>query len=124
MVHGSGKSSVYPIRSLNIKSEGLREINIIADFSFEYRKNDLLIILPEPAVYVVQKILTNPTRVPANKKEKDIRSVRNMLKYIEEEDYHKNKLVEIMSSLTKKQIGIFNEVCEANHIEIKTKPPI
>ena len=124
MVHGSGKSSVYPIRSLNIKSEGLREINIIADFSFEYRKNDLLIILPEPAVYVVQKILTNPTRVPTNKKEKDIRSVRNMLKYIEEEDYHKNKLVEIMSSLTKKQIGIFNEVCEANHIEIKTKPPI
>ena len=124
MVHGSGKSSVYPIRSLNIKSEGLREINIIADFSFEYRKNDLLIILPEPAVYVVQKILTNPTRVPTNKKEKDIRSVRNMLKYIEEEDYHKNKLVEIMSSLTKKQIEIFNEVCEANHIEIKTKPPI
>lgn len=124
MVHGSGKSSVYPIRSLKIKSEGLREINIIADFSFEYRKNDLLIILPEPAVYVVQKILTNPTRVPANKKEKDIRSVRNMLKYIEKEDYHRNKLVEIMSSLTKKQLEILNEVCEANHIEIKTKPPI
>ena len=45
-VQGSGKESVYAIRSLDIKSEGLREINILADFAMEYRKNDLLIILP------------------------------------------------------------------------------
>lgn len=70
MVHGSGRDSVYSICSLNIKSECLREINIIADYTFENRKNGLLILLPEPAVYVVQKILASPTRVPALKKRK------------------------------------------------------
>jgi hypothetical protein len=35
---GSGRDNIYSIRSLNIKSEGLREINIIADYSFEYIK--------------------------------------------------------------------------------------
>ena len=116
MVQGSGKDSVYSIRSLDIKSEGLREINIIADFTFEYRKNGLLVLLPEPAVYVVQKILANPTRVPALKKEKDMRSVKNILKYIIEDHYHKNKLSEIMSTLNKKQLVIFNRVCDEYRI--------
>lgn len=117
MVHGSGRDNVYSIRSLNIKSEGLREINIIADYTYEFRKNGLLIILPEPAVYVIQKILANPTRVPAFKKEKDIRSVKNILQYILADNYH-NKLAEIISILTKKQLAIFNRVCDEYHIEI------
>ncbi|MHB1454656.1 MAG: hypothetical protein ACYCYM_11995 [Saccharofermentanales bacterium] len=117
MVHGSGRDNVYSIRSLDIKSEGLREINIIADFTFEYRKNGLLILLPEPAVYIVQKILANPSRVPTLKKEKDMRSVKNILKYIMEDDYHKNKLKEIMSTLSKKQQAVYKRVCEEYHVE-------
>lgn len=122
MVQGSGENNIYNIRSLDIKAEGLREINIIAGSSFEYWKNGLLILLPEPAVYIVQKILTNPTRKPEYKKEKDIRSVKNILKFVEKEDYHRSKLAEVMSSLTKKQIAILKQVCEANHIEFKTLP--
>lgn len=59
---GSGGKSSYPIRALGIKSEGLHVINILADYSCEIERNGCKIIVPEPAVYVIQKILTNPTR--------------------------------------------------------------
>ncbi len=71
------QTNLVPKCSLDIKSEGLREINIIADLTIKYRKNGLLILLPEPAVYIVQKILANPARVPTLKKENDIRFVKN-----------------------------------------------
>ena len=117
-VQGSGKERVYPIRSLDIKSEGLREINILADFALEYRKNGLQIILPEPAVYVIQKILTNPTRVPVNKKEKDIRSVKNLLVHILQDKYHLEKLKEVISCLSRKQSATLKTVCQRYQIEM------
>ena len=61
---------------------------------------------------MVQKILTNPVRNPPEKREKDIASVKELLFHIQKVDYHKEKLGEVCSSLTKKQLKTLKTVCE------------
>lgn len=58
-VLGSGNKSSYSIHALGIESEGLREINILADYACEVKSKGYTIYVPEPAVYVIQKILNN-----------------------------------------------------------------
>ncbi|MEF9916899.1 MAG: GSU2403 family nucleotidyltransferase fold protein [Lachnospiraceae bacterium] len=117
-VIGSGGKSSYPIRALGIKSEGLRVINILADYACEIERNGYKLIIPEPAVYVIQKILTNPTRVPKGKRQKDIMAVEELLVHIKQSEYHMNKLKEIYSILSKKELAIVAKVTEENFIEL------
>ncbi|MGN0722560.1 MAG: hypothetical protein ACI4LT_00980 [Treponema sp.] len=61
------------IKPLGITSEGLRVINILSNFIREIEATGsdgeaYTITIPEPAVYVIQKILTNPIREPQEKK--------------------------------------------------------
>lgn len=117
-VLGSGGKSIYTIKPLGIKSEGLREINILSDYACEVERNGYTIIVPEPAVYVMQKILTNPTRVPRNKREKDIVAIEELLIHIKQSKIHMNKLEEIYNTLSKKQLSIVKKVTEENFITL------
>lgn len=74
--------------------------------------------MPEPAVYVVQKILTNPEREPSEKKQKDIDSVKELLYHIKKSEYHSEKLKEVYAKLSKKQIKTIEKVCEENEITL------
>lgn len=94
---GAGTEGKIEIKSLGITSEGLRVINILGLFAKEVKvlspdKNEYTIIVPEPAVYVIQKILTNPTRKPPEKKQKDIAAVKELLYHIEKSPEHLMKL--------------------------------
>ena len=77
--------------------------------------------VPEPAVYVVQKILTNPIRNPPEKKTKDINSVKELLYHIEKSPEHLSKLKEVYNTLAKKQLKILEQVCSENQITSFTK---
>lgn len=122
-VLGSGTEGRTEIKPLGIKSEGLRVINILSDFALQIERTGTngktyQLLVPEPAVYVVQKILTNPTREPPEKKAKDIDSVKELLYHIKKSEYHSAKLKEIYSTLSKKQIKILELVCKENNIEL------
>lgn len=117
-VVGSGTQTSYLIRALGIKAEGLRIINILDDFATEVIKNGYTIVVPLPSAYVVQKILANPTRVPASKKEKDIAAVINLLEHIKASDKHRLDLQRVIASLTPKQRKVLDSVTQANHIEL------
>lgn len=96
-------------------------INILGLFAKEVKvlspdKNEYTIIVPEPAVYVIQKILTNPTRKPPEKKQKDIAAVKELLYHIEKSPEHLMKLQEVYASLSKKQLKILKQVCVENNI--------
>ena len=117
-VMGSGGKNPYPIRALGIKSEGLRVINILADYVCEVEKNGYKLLVPEPAVYVIQKILSNPERVPISKRQKDIMAVEELLIDIKQSHYHLNKMKEIHSKLTKKQLDTVRMVTKENFIEL------
>jgi len=118
-VIGSGSQRVYLIKGLGIKSEGLREINILDDYATEVSLNGYKITVPLPAAYVVQKLLANPTRVPANKKEKDIASVVNLLPHIKASEKHRQDLNKVLLSLTVKQRKILDDVTKANQIDLE-----
>lgn len=120
-VLGSGSDVQIDIKPLGIKSEGLRVINILSDYACEiekcdYEGNIFSLTVPEPSVYVIQKILTNPQRQPPEKKAKDIEAVRELLYHIEKSDYHIAKMKEVYARLTKKQLKILKTVCEENQI--------
>lgn len=122
-VLGSGKDSHIEIKPLGIKSEGLRVINILADFALEIEREGTngkkyKLFVPEPAVYVVQKILTNPIREPPEKKQKDIDSVKELLYHIKKSEYHSEKLKEVYTTLSKKQIKTAEKVCAENEITL------
>ena len=120
---GAGIDSRVEIKPLGIKSEGLRVINILSDFACEVEKTDadgnvFRITVPEPAVYVIQKILTNPDRKPPEKKSKDIEAVKELLYHIRKSEYHTAKLKEVYARLTRKQVKTLDTVCAENEIAL------
>lgn len=118
-VIGSGAQSSYLIRALGIKAEGLRIINILDDFATEVTQNGYTVIVPLPSAYVIQKLLANPTRVPANKKEKDIAAVINLLEHIEASEKHRQDLRHVIDSLTVKQRKTLDEVTNQYNIRLE-----
>jgi len=122
-VLGSGSEGKMNIKSLGITSEGLRVINIFSNFAREIEitgtdGETYELTIPEPAVYVIQKILTNPVREPQEKKVKDIAAVKELLYHIEISTEHKIKLNEVYKTLTTKQLKIIKQVCEENQIKL------
>ena len=120
-VLGAGTEGRMDIKPLGITSEGLRVINILSNFAREVdvtgsNGEEYNITIPEPAVYVIQKILTNPIREPQEKKAKDIAAVKELLYHIEKSTEHKIKLNEVYKTLSAKQLKTVKQVCEENQI--------
>lgn len=120
-VLGAGSEGKINIKPLGITSEGLRVINILSDFAREVKvtgtdDETYSLTIPEPAVYVIQKILTNPIREPSEKKAKDIVAVKELLYHIEKSSEHKAKLNEVYKALSAKQLKTVNQVCKENQI--------
>lgn len=120
-VLGSGTEGRMNIKPLGITSEGLRVINILSDFAREVEVTGTdcetyTLTIPEPAVYVIQKILTNPIREPPEKKAKDIVAIKELLYHIEKSSEHKTKLNEVYKTLSAKQLKTVNQVCEENQV--------
>lgn len=118
---GSGTDGAVEIKPLGIKSEGLRVINILYDFPLEIEKTDengnpFTLTVPEPSVYAVQKILTNPIRQPPEKKAKDIAAVKELLYHIQKSAYHSQKLLEVCKKLSAKQVKTLKTVCGETEI--------
>ena len=107
---GKGKS-VNEIPSLNIKAEALREINMLAKYPLQLDCNDFIITVPEPEVYILQKLLTNPTRTE-DKKEKDIQAVRVLLRHVK-----MDRLRQIFDGMSKKEKRAVNDTKEKHFIE-------
>lgn len=115
---GDGKDNSYEIRYLGIKSEGLRDINIISDYTRMIEKNGFKINIPEPAVYVIQKLLINRKRKPEYKREKDIESIVEILYHIKINKEQYTMLKEIFAVLTDKQKKEIEIVCNENKITL------
>jgi len=117
-VIGSGTQHIYEIPSIGIKAEGLRIINILSKYPLELECRDFIVAVPEPSAYVLQKLLTNPTRTPAFKKEKDLDAVRALLVHIKQSEYDKERIKYIFDSLTQKEQRVIKDVCRENFIEL------
>ena len=86
---------------------------MLAHYSLELDCNTYAIIVPEPEAYILQKLLTNPTRLPASKKEKDIMAVRELLTYI-----NKDRTNKIFNELPQKSKKTIISVCKDHYIDL------
>ena len=112
-VLGSGEKEHQEIPSLGIVGVGLRDINMLERYPLTLECDKYTITVPEPEVYILQKLIINSKRLKPDKREKDLQSIRRLLPYVNRE-----RIREIYSELTKKQQKAINESCEANFIEI------
>jgi len=91
-VQGSGSQHIYEIPSIGIKAEGLRDVNMLGDYPLELSCRNFNVIIPEPAAYILQKIIVNPHRMPVHKREKDIDAVRVLLTHIRQSECDRNRI--------------------------------
>jgi len=108
----------YRIDSLGITAEGIRELDLLNKYCIEIQRDGFNVLVPEPAAYVIHKILINEKRSKFGKAEKDMRSVKGVLKQIEKHSTQYSLFLKIISNLTKKERVVFNRVCLKNSIMI------
>jgi hypothetical protein len=113
---GKGKIEPYKIEPLNIKAEGLRNLDILLLNCLSANVNNYLINIPAPQAYVLHKLTINSSR--KNKAAKDIRAVKEILALFFNQLEEKNKLKLIYENLTKKQKALINKTCLENDISL------
>ena len=104
---------INEIPSLNIKSEGLREINMLAEYPLELECENYIITVPEPEAYIIQKLLINPIRTPEYKREKDIQAIKELLDHV-----NRNRLNQIFGERSLKIQKSISETLAKHFIEI------
>ena len=115
---GSAAQQFYDIPSIALKAEGLRVINMLQDYPLEVNCHGYEVRVPEPAAYVLQKLLANPTRQPVHKKDKDISAVRALLVHIKKSETEDRRIRIILNELTPKARKIIDDVCKNSLIEL------
>lgn len=115
---GAGDHISSYIEPIGIKADGIRDLNIFAGNTLAVSTHGFTVYVPEPACYAIQKILINPTRLPEYKKGPDIEKVRRLLPHIAQDFNQIKKFSGIYSKLSKKQVAVFQKVCEENKLQI------
>ena len=116
-MRGKGTDSIFPVRSLSIKGQSMRELNMLEESPLEVDYRGWPLRVPSPVQYVFHKILINPLRTSAEKQIKDIQSVRNLLDHMRTPEW-RSRLQIGYSRLTKKQKTTVKAVSFAESIYI------
>lgn len=115
---GSGESPTNTIESLGIKSEGLRNLDILIDNTIIHNLQGIDVFIPKPEAYVVHKLVINKSRLPKEKREKDILSCKKIIDAIKDSPVRIASLNDIIASLSKKQRNLFVDTVKQYSIKI------
>lgn len=115
---GSEQNGPRKIEAFQIYSEGMRDVNILEKYPMHVAVNDYDIVVPEPAVFIMQKLLVYPNRKPEYKREKDIVAINELLPYVLKSEIHSERLKYIYNVLSDKEQKRVNEVCAERKIEL------
>jgi hypothetical protein len=108
----------YEIASIGITAEGLRDLSLLEKFSVKINRKNFSVVVPEPAAYVIHKILINERRLKNGKSEKDMRSIKEILYHIQRHPGQRILFSQIVRDMTKKERTIFIRVCKTNGIDL------
>lgn len=109
-------SSVYSVPEMGIHAECLKYMDITAANTIPVALAEgLLILIPNPAAYVIQKAMINNERSAA-KAQKDVTAVRGIVLSMLEENRFKNDFARIYRQLGKKQKRRVDRFAEENSI--------
>ncbi|NPV92658.1 MAG: hypothetical protein HPY50_17970 [Firmicutes bacterium] len=113
---GRGKTEPYDVKPLGIRVEGLRFLDIVKDNVMDITYNGLALRVPTPQAYILHKLLIYPYR--KEKREKDMRSVEQILETIVSSEEEKSKLSLIFNGLSRSEKNTILKVCKENAIEV------
>jgi len=109
---GSGERRYEKIPSIGITGIGIKETNMLAMYPLVIEYKGYKVIVPEPEIYVLHKLLINPQRGEV-KKEKDMQSIQLLLPHL-----NKERLKYMFEKLFKAQQKIIQKVCFENDVEL------
>ena len=115
---GAGKMDPYKVDSLGVTAQVLRHLEVLTDNTTKIQYNNLSVIVPRPGAYVLHKLIINKFR-NENKKQKDIRAVKDILKLVEKSHVELYALQKIYNRLTAKELKYIKNTCKENNINIK-----
>jgi len=113
---GKGQSEPYRIPSFGIKAEGLRHTELLICNVLAIDIKNILINVPTPQAYLLQKIIINKQR--KNKAQKDYLGIENLLENIKSSVPESRKLKDLYATLTKKQKNIIDIFLKENLLEL------
>jgi len=112
---GKGQAEPYDVPSFGIKAEGLRHIDLLLRNITIIKIKNIMITVPTPQAYLLQKIIINNQR--KNKTDKDYLGIENLLENIKSSDLESRKLKDLYAKMSKKQKKIINRFLNDNLLE-------
>lgn len=99
---GRGAQKNYEIKNLHIKAQKLRFLNLLQDYTMVIKYEDIIVKVPEPAVYVLHKFMVSERRSSKDKKEKDLAAAVEIGEYLLNIEQQRVRLKTIYNSLPEK----------------------
>jgi hypothetical protein len=113
---GRGQSEPYKVPSFGIKAEGLRYVALLIENTITINIKNISINVPTPQAYLLQKIIINEKR--KDKAKKDYLGIENLMENIRKSGIEYNKLINLYSTLSKKQKNKVNNFLEENLFDL------
>lgn len=99
---GKGSASPMEIRGLNIKAQGIRYLNFLTSHIMKVRYEELIVRVPEPAVFALHKLIVSSMRAKKDKREKDLAAGVGILEILFNDPKEKNRIRTVLSKLPPK----------------------
>ena len=100
---GRGKSDKpYEISKLHINAQGLRYLNLLQSHTIKAKSEDVKVILPEPAAYVLHKFIVFERRKKEEKMIRDLKAAKEIGEFLLKKASQRKKLKLVFRSLPKK----------------------
>lgn len=97
---GKSRNKPFPLKNLNTNAQRIRYLDIIENHPMEMVFQGLKIVVPQPAAFVINKIIISQRRLNVAKKEKDLLSAAELGTYILRFHQQKTLLKNIFNDLT------------------------
>jgi hypothetical protein len=100
---GRGKGSKpYEIAKLHINAQGLRFLNLLQQYTIEVKHGEYKVRVPEPAAYVLHKLIVYERRRKKEKRERDLAAAKAIGEFLLRDSHQRVRISEIFRDLPKK----------------------
>jgi len=100
---GRGKGNKpYEIPKLHINAQGLRFLNLLQSHTIKIEYENVNVIVPEPAAYVLHKFIIQERRLNKEKQKRDLLSAKEIGEFLLQNKTQQKKITEIFNSLPAK----------------------
>lgn len=97
---GRGKGNKpYQIPKLHINAQGLRFLNLLQSYTLKIKYENMSIMVPEPAAYVLHKFIIYERRLNKEKQIRDLYSAKEIGEFLLQNKIQQKKILDIFNEL-------------------------